>query len=116
MAAVINPMVGVSPCNETGDWQLGPLSLVTPQGIILAVTGDRPGKKTMLLLVARFISPVEGAVRYPANLRVRYIHAEPMILSGSVIDNLRFGNQSKVAWTSRTSDLNSDPSLHRTKP
>jgi len=62
---------------------VGPLSFAIPQGTVNAITGpvDAPqklkGKKTLLMLLGRFILPTNGIVVYPPNLRVRYIPGEP---------------------------------------
>jgi len=72
---------------------LGPFTAILPQGTTTAVTGSLKGKKTLLMLLGRFMLPTDGIISYPDNLRVRFIHGEPMMLQGTVMDNLLFGNK-----------------------
>jgi len=77
--------------------QVGPISLSLPQGTVIAITGKQKGKRTLLMLLARFVLPTDGILVYPSNLRVRYVPVEPLLIQGSVMDNLRFGNMKQHA-------------------
>jgi len=72
---------------------VGPMSLSVPQGTINAICGETRGKRTMMLLLAKFILPTSGYMQVPGNLRVRYVPEEPLLLSGTVVENLKFGNR-----------------------
>jgi len=68
------------------------------QGQIVAVRApgrNAAGKQTFLKALAQVLCPIKGFVHYPENLHVRLIPAEPQILTGTVLRNLRFGNQAQ---------------------
>ena len=49
--------------------------------------------RTFLQLLGRALLPSSGIIWYPDNLRVRLIPGEPLLFNGSLMYNLRFGNQ-----------------------
>jgi len=72
---------------------IGPLSLMFEQGQVMAICGPAQGKKTLLLLLAGVRLPTSGHIAIPGNLRVRYLAGEPVLLTGTVLYNLTFGNK-----------------------
>ena len=78
--------------------------LEVPQGSMVAILGETgAGKSTLVNLVCRFFEPTEGRVLLDGrDLRERsqhwlhshigYVLQTPHLFSGTVLDNLRFGN------------------------
>ena len=78
--------------------------LSVPQGTMVAIVGETgAGKSTLVNLVCRFFEPTEGRVLLDGkDLRERsqlwlhshigYVLQTPHLFSGTVMDNLRFGN------------------------
>ena len=78
--------------------------LTVPQGTMVAIVGETgAGKSTLVNLVCRFFEPTEGRVLLDGkDLRERsqlwlhshigYVLQTPHLFSGTVMDNLRFGN------------------------
>ena len=78
--------------------------LEVPQGSMVAIVGETgAGKSTLVNLVCRFFEPTEGRVLLDGrDLRERsqhwlhshigYVLQTPHLFSGTVLDNLRFGN------------------------
>jgi len=65
------------------------------QGHVVVVHSQKKaqGKSTFLKALARIYLPSDGFIFYPENLRFRYLSAEPEILTGTVAQNVLFGNQ-----------------------
>lgn len=76
---------------------VGPFNFSIEQGQLACIKaqGSGKGKKTLLQLMAKLFIPIQGEVLYPGNLRVRYVPAVPIIWTGSLMYNLRFGNMNK---------------------
>jgi len=73
---------------------IGPVSMSVEQGMLIAITaGHNAGKTTFLKLLGNMVIPDQGFVWYPPNLRNRYITETPLLISGSLIQNLRWGNK-----------------------
>ena len=78
--------------------------LMVPRGTMVAIVGETgAGKSTLVNLVCRFFEPTEGRVLLDGkDLRERsqlwlhshigYVLQTPHLFSGTVMDNLRFGN------------------------
>ena len=90
--SALGPFTAVDFCAVIYGIELACMQIL-PQGTTTAVTGSLKGKKTLLMLLGRFMLPTDGIISYPDNLRVRFIHGEPMMLQGTVMDNLLFGNK-----------------------
>lgn len=81
------------------------LNFTIPAGSKVCVMGPSgSGKSTMAKLVARFYDPTEGSIfineqnlkRFKlADLRnlIRYVHQEPIVFSGTIGDNIRYGSE-----------------------
>lgn len=73
---------------------VGPITMVIEQGQIVCIhSGASAGKKTFLQLLGRSLLPTQGIVWYPDNLRVRLIPGDPLLFNGTLMENLKFGNQ-----------------------
>ncbi|MGR2737186.1 thiol reductant ABC exporter subunit CydD [Billgrantia sp. Q4P2] len=69
---------------------LGPLSLVVASGETLVVSGPSgAGKSALLQLLAGFVTPDEGERRTQAGLKVAWMDQRPVLIHGSLADNLR---------------------------
>ena len=83
---------------------LAHFDLTVPRGTMVAIVGETgAGKSTLVNLVCRFFEPTEGRVLLDGkDLRERsqlwlhshigYVLQTPHLFSGTVMDNLRFGN------------------------
>ncbi|WP_405020637.1 ABC transporter ATP-binding protein/permease [Kitasatospora sp. NBC_00070] len=95
-------LTGVSAVRD-GRTVLAPLDLTVRQGEFLAVEGATgSGKSTLLRLPVRLDDPATGTVAYggtdlrtvrldEVRARIGYVAQRPLLLSGSVADNLRLG-------------------------
>jgi len=73
---------------------IGPLNFTCHQNQIVAVTsGHNGGKATFLKLLGGLLIPDKGFVWYPPNLKVRYIDSAPMLVNGTLMENLKWGNE-----------------------
>ncbi len=69
---------------------LGPLELVVAPGDVLALTGaSGSGKSSLLQLLAGFVGPGEGTRRVAKGLGVAWMDQRPLLIQGSLADNLR---------------------------
>ncbi|WP_275287792.1 thiol reductant ABC exporter subunit CydD [Halomonas elongata] len=69
---------------------LGPLSLSIQSGEILGVSGPSGvGKSTLLQLLAGFVAPSSGERRTAVDLKVAWMDQRPLLIHGSLADNLR---------------------------
>lgn len=80
-------------------------NLKVPQGTNVAIVGETgAGKSTLVNLVCRFFEPTEGQVlidgrdaRERSQLwlhsNIGYVLQTPHLFSGSVLENLRYGNE-----------------------
>ena len=69
---------------------LGPLELRLTRGETLVVTGPSgAGKSSLLQLMAGFLAPTEGQRRLAADARFAWLDQRPLIIQGSLADNLR---------------------------
>ncbi|MFW3613360.1 thiol reductant ABC exporter subunit CydD [Billgrantia antri] len=69
---------------------LGPLSVAVTAGETLVVTGPSgAGKSALLQLLAGFVAPDEGARRTQAGLTFAWMDQRPVLIHGSLADNLR---------------------------
>ena len=69
---------------------LGPVDLSLAAGDVLAVTGPSGiGKSTLLQLLAGFVAPSQGALRMACGLRMAWMDQRPLLVQGSLADNLR---------------------------
>ena len=67
-------------------------NLKVPQGTNVAIVGETgAGKSTLVNLVCRFFEPTEGQVLIHSN--IGYVLQTPHLFSGSVLENLRYGNE-----------------------
>ncbi|MFJ7276841.1 ABC transporter ATP-binding protein [Kitasatospora sp. NPDC098663] len=88
---------------------LGPVDLAVGHGEFVAVSGATgSGKSTLLRLAVRLDDPDQGTVRYggtdlrrtrldQVRTRIAYVAQRPVLLSGSVADNLRLGRDIDLA-------------------
>ncbi|MGW4651184.1 ABC transporter ATP-binding protein [Kitasatospora sp. NPDC004289] len=95
-------LTGVSAVRD-GRAILAPLDLTVAHGEFLAVDGATgSGKSTLLRMLVRLDDPATGTVRYGATdlrdvmldevrTRIAYVAQRPVLLSGTVADNLRLG-------------------------
>ena len=77
-----------------GRWIFGGVSLEVPPGAQAVVVGPNgSGKTTLLKILAGLLKPDEGTVevrgRPPRAGEVLYAHQEPVVLRGTVLDNLK---------------------------
>ncbi|MCK2183295.1 thiol reductant ABC exporter subunit CydD [Halomonas getboli] len=69
---------------------LGPLDLTLAPGEVLAISGPSgAGKSTLLQLLAGFLDPDGGHRRQRAQLEVAWMDQRPLLIHGSLADNLR---------------------------
>ncbi|WP_183384719.1 thiol reductant ABC exporter subunit CydD [Halomonas stenophila] len=69
---------------------LGPLDLTLARGEIVGVSGPSgAGKSTLLQLLAGFVGPSEGARRVAADHAFAWMDQRPVLIHGSLADNLR---------------------------
>ncbi|QTF91237.1 ATP-binding cassette domain-containing protein, partial [Halomonas sp. BM-2019] len=69
---------------------LGPLDLRLGPGEVVALTGPSgAGKSTLLQLLAGFVGPGEGERRLAEGLTVAWMDQRPLLIQGSLADNLR---------------------------
>ncbi|WP_046080310.1 thiol reductant ABC exporter subunit CydD [Halomonas sp. HG01] len=69
---------------------LGPLDLALAPGEVLAISGPSGvGKSTLLQLLAGFLDPDAGERRLAASLHVAWMDQRPLLVHGSLADNLR---------------------------
>ncbi|MCH4563705.1 thiol reductant ABC exporter subunit CydD [Halomonas sp. EGI 63088] len=69
---------------------LGPLDLAVRPGEVLAITGPSgAGKSTLLQLLAGFVGPGQGERRLAAGLAFAWMDQRPLLIQGSLADNLR---------------------------
>ncbi|RTR06587.1 thiol reductant ABC exporter subunit CydD [Halomonas nitroreducens] len=69
---------------------LGPLDLTLARGEIVGVSGPSgAGKSTLLQLLAGFAEPTEGARRVVADHAFAWMDQRPLLIHGSLADNLR---------------------------
>ncbi|QFU01846.1 ATP-binding/permease protein CydD [Halomonas sp. THAF5a] len=69
---------------------LGPLDLRLARGETLVVTGPSgAGKSSLLQLLAGFLAPSGGERRQAADARFAWLDQRPLIVQGSLADNLR---------------------------
>lgn len=81
------------------------LDITVPAGAKVCVMGPSgSGKSTLAKLVARFYDPTEGSILVDGqNLKrfkltdlrnlIRYVHQEPIVFSGTIGDNIRYGSE-----------------------
>jgi len=84
--------------------RVGPVNLALQQRQIVCITaGNNQGKTTVLKMLGNMLIPDEGFVWYPPNLRTRYITEIPLLLTGTLMYNLTWGNKVKHSdediWT-----------------
>ena len=94
-----------------GNLVLKNANFVIPQGSITAITGPSgAGKTTCLLLLTRLLSPTSGEIRITSSkesgdLRdviedvlavTAYVGPDPFVITGTVRDNLLYGNTNEV--------------------
>ncbi|TDR56560.1 ATP-binding cassette subfamily C protein CydD [Halomonas ventosae] len=69
---------------------LGPVDLTLAAGDVVAVTGPSGvGKSSLLQLLAGFVAPASGSVRRVEGLRLAWMDQRPLLIQGSLADNLR---------------------------
>ncbi|WP_371483468.1 ABC transporter ATP-binding protein [Kitasatospora sp. NBC_00315] len=97
-------LTGVSAVRD-GRTVLGPLDLTVRHGEFVALSGATgAGKSTLLRLAVRLDDPAAGAVAYGGTdlrtvaldeirSRIAYVSQRPVLLSGTVADNLRLGRE-----------------------
>ncbi|TDO13953.1 MULTISPECIES: thiol reductant ABC exporter subunit CydD [Halomonas] len=69
---------------------LGPVDLTLAAGEVVAVTGPSGvGKSTLLQLLAGFIAPASGSIRVAEGLSLAWMDQRPLLIQGSLADNLR---------------------------
>ncbi|HSH56790.1 MAG TPA: thiol reductant ABC exporter subunit CydD [Halomonas sp.] len=69
---------------------LGPLDLALRPGEVVTVTAPSGGgKSTLLQLLAGFLGPGEGRRRVATGLRYAWMDQRPLLIEGSLADNLR---------------------------
>ncbi|WP_111412029.1 thiol reductant ABC exporter subunit CydD [Billgrantia lactosivorans] len=69
---------------------LGPLSIAVTAGETLVVSGPSgAGKSALLQLLAGFVTPDQGARRVREPLRIAWMDQRPLLIHGSLADNLR---------------------------
>lgn len=70
------------------------ISLEIEPGQILAISGGPAlGKTTLLRLLGRQIIPTQGFIAYPGRWRIRFAEGLPRLFDGTLMYNLKFGNQ-----------------------
>lgn len=69
---------------------LGPVDLTLAAGDVVAVTGPSGvGKSSLLQLLAGFVAPASGSIRRVEGLRLAWMDQRPLLIQGSLADNLR---------------------------
>ncbi|PRY68658.1 thiol reductant ABC exporter subunit CydD [Halomonas ventosae] len=69
---------------------LGPVDLTLAAGDVVAVTGPSGvGKSSLLQLLAGFVAPASGCIRRVEGLRLAWMDQRPLLIQGSLADNLR---------------------------
>ncbi|MDW7746004.1 thiol reductant ABC exporter subunit CydD [Halomonas sp.] len=69
---------------------LGPVDLTLAAGDVVAVTGPSGvGKSSLLQLLAGFVAPASGSVRVAEGLGLAWMDQRPLLIQGSLADNLR---------------------------
>lgn len=73
---------------------LSKLSVKLPLGEIVALRGAVAGSGvlTLMKLLAGAIFPISGTIVMPAHVRTLLVHAEPLLLEGTLWDNLTLGS------------------------
>ncbi|HKL85514.1 MAG TPA: ABC transporter ATP-binding protein [Treponemataceae bacterium] len=86
-----------------GQWIFKDFSLQIPKGQTLAVVGETgSGKSTLVNLLCRFYEPTAGSIlidgedyrertRYWLHSRLGYVLQTPLLFSGSILENIRYG-------------------------
>lgn len=70
-----------------------------PQGRLVGVVGRRRrGKSTLMKLLGQVIQPTSGEIFVPSYLRILHVSSTPMILKGSLWDNIAVG---QAYWNNR---------------
>ena len=70
------------------------VDLTVLQGSMVAIElgGDHGGgRQTFLRLIAHELFPSKGEIFIPTHLRILHVSQEPLILDGSMLQNLTFG-------------------------
>jgi len=81
------------------DYVLNNICVSVPQGRMVAVVGPRKqGKSTFMKLLGQVIQPTSGELFVPSYMRILHVCSRPVILKGSVWDNLAVG---QFFWNDR---------------
>ena len=102
---------------------LDPVSLSAGPGELVAVTGPTgSGKSTLLRVLSRALRPTEGRATYAgidlasvtpdaARLRITLVPQRPLLLSGTIADNLRLGrtlSDEELQWACEITTIAED--------
>jgi len=79
-------------CKEGGKNLFSCLELEVGQGSLVAIVGPHgDGKSTFLKVIAGILQPNAGSIFVPPHLRLLYVTKDPILVEGSLWDNLTFG-------------------------
>jgi len=75
------------------------VSFEANKGELVAIVGTvGSGKSTLLQSIMRETNLLSGNFKLDSSARMAYVEQEPFILSGTIKDNITFGNEYEEGW------------------
>eukprot|EP00928_Gymnodinium_smaydae_P030089 TRINITY_DN22463_c0_g1_i1.p1 TRINITY_DN22463_c0_g1~~TRINITY_DN22463_c0_g1_i1.p1 ORF type:complete len:542 (+),score=53.49 TRINITY_DN22463_c0_g1_i1:56-1627(+) len=82
----------LQPSDAMDSWLISTGLFAFKQGSLVLIYGDHgSGKETFLKLLAGILTPQEGHIFFPPHLRVLNVTKDPIIVEGTLMENLCFG-------------------------